>query len=149
VSPSSIIVTLFEGDPYTLWNVRDLARHTGLQVERSFRFQAGAYPGYKHSRTLGVVKGKNGEEGGGWRGEERSARSYIFVRKGEGSITIGQAAAKKRREESSDDEEQQENVGMMDEGMGDGESVDSENDGGGEEWDGIDNEQGLETSDER
>ncbi|KAM7197696.1 protein of unknown function (DUF2431) domain containing protein [Rhypophila sp. PSN 637] len=79
----SIIVTLFEGEPYTLWNVRDLARHSGLQVERSFKFQAGAYPGYSHVRTLGVLRDKKSGEitGGGWKGEERSARSYVFVRK--------------------------------------------------------------------
>lgn len=82
-SVSSIIVTLFEGEPYTLWNIRDLARHAGLQVEKSFRFQAQAYPGYSHARTLGAVRRKNGEVGGGWKGEERSARSYVFVRKGE------------------------------------------------------------------
>jgi 25S rRNA (uracil2634-N3)-methyltransferase len=63
----SIIVTLFEGEPYTLWNVRDLARHSGLQVERSFRFQASAYPDYHHARTLGVVRNKQGEIGAGGR----------------------------------------------------------------------------------
>ncbi|KAL9128668.1 MAG: hypothetical protein Q9217_002696 [Psora testacea] len=68
-----IIVTIFEGEPYDLWNVRDLARHVGLKVERSFRFQASAYPGYKHARTLGNIEG-----GGGWKGEERPARTYIF-----------------------------------------------------------------------
>jgi len=77
----SIVVTLFEGEPYTLWNIRDLGRHAGLQVERSFRFQAPAYPGYRHARTLGVVKNKKGEAGGGWKGEDRPARSYVFVRK--------------------------------------------------------------------
>jgi len=77
----SIVVTLFEGEPYTLWNIRDLGRHSGLQVERSFRFQAPAYPGYRHARTLGVVKDKKGEAGGGWKGEDRPARSYVFVRK--------------------------------------------------------------------
>ncbi|KAI1457747.1 hypothetical protein F4805DRAFT_163867 [Annulohypoxylon moriforme] len=77
----TIVVTLFEGEPYTLWNIRDLARHSGLQVERSFRFQAAAYPGYHHARTLGVVKSKSGEVGGGWKGEDRAARSYVFVRK--------------------------------------------------------------------
>ncbi len=77
----SIVVTLFEAEPYTLWNIRDLGRHSGLQVERSFRFQASAYPGYHHARTLGVVKNKRGEVGGSWRGEDRSARSYVFVRK--------------------------------------------------------------------
>jgi len=98
---SSIIVTLFEGEPYTLWNIRDLGRHSGLEVKRSWRFQAAAYPGYRHARTLGVVKGRDGESGGGWKGEERAARSYEFVRKGEG-VVMGVGKAK--REESSDDE---------------------------------------------
>ncbi|KAL1894696.1 hypothetical protein Sste5346_005669 [Sporothrix stenoceras] len=88
----SVVVTLFEGEPYTLWNIRDLARHAGLQVERSFRFQFSAYPGYHHARTLGVVRvGGSGAEGEGsaeastsaWKGEDRAARSYIFVRKDE------------------------------------------------------------------
>jgi 25S rRNA (uracil2634-N3)-methyltransferase len=79
----SVIVTLFEGDPYTLWNIRDLGRHAGLAVERSFRFHAAAYPGYHHARTLGVIRDKAGNAGGGWKGEERASRSYIFVRKGD------------------------------------------------------------------
>ncbi|KAJ4304165.1 hypothetical protein N0V88_001775 [Collariella sp. IMI 366227] len=61
----TIIVTLFEGEPYTLWNVRDLARHAGLQVERSFKFVAGVYPGYGHARTLGVGAKEGAEEGAG------------------------------------------------------------------------------------
>jgi len=107
-STSSIIVTLFEGEPYTLWNIRDLGRHAGLQVERSFKFQARAYPGYKHARTLGVIKGKNGEGGAGWRGEERSARSYVFVRKGEG-IPVGNGTEKKRKLDENSDEEDDSN----------------------------------------
>lgn len=96
----TLIVTLFEGEPYTLWNVRDLARHSGLQVERSFRFQASAYPGYHHARTLGVVKNKQGDVGGGWKGEDRAARSYVFVRKDE----VPKAVSKKRKR-SGDDED--------------------------------------------
>ena len=69
----SIIVTIFEGEPYDLWNIRDLARHVGLKVGRSFKFQASAYPSYKHARTLGNIEG-----GGGWKGEDRPARTYIF-----------------------------------------------------------------------
>ncbi|KAH0495417.1 hypothetical protein TgHK011_008973 [Trichoderma gracile] len=67
----SVVVTLFEGEPYTLWNIRDLGRHAGLQLERSFRFQAAAYPGYHHARTFGVVRNKKGEEsrGAGGAGE--------------------------------------------------------------------------------
>lgn len=94
----TVIVTLFEGEPYTLWNVRDLARHSGLQVERSFRFQASAYPGYHHARTLGVVKNKQGDVGGGWKGEDRAARSYVFVRKDE----VSKAVSKKRKRSSED-----------------------------------------------
>lgn len=105
---SSIIVTLFDGEPYTLWNIRDLARHSGLQVEKSFKFQAKAYPGYKHARTLGVVKSKNGEAGGGWKGEERKARSYVFVRKGDKAVP-GVVGKSETGSSESDDDENDEN----------------------------------------
>jgi 25S rRNA (uracil2634-N3)-methyltransferase len=104
----AILVTLFEGQPYELWNIRDLARHSGLIVRRSFAFKADAYPGYSHARTLGVVKKGGGaqvhrknagtdvegdgddeedgddEDGGrevsetAWKGELRAARTYEF-----------------------------------------------------------------------
>ncbi|RGP70817.1 hypothetical protein FSPOR_3837 [Fusarium sporotrichioides] len=101
---AAIVITLFEGEPYTLWNVRDLARHAGLQVERSFRFQARAYPGYKHARTLGVVRNAKGEVSeSGWKGEERASRSFVFKRKEDIVSVVG----KKRRkdDDSSDDED--------------------------------------------
>ncbi|KAE9378956.1 hypothetical protein N431DRAFT_325630 [Stipitochalara longipes BDJ] len=120
---SSIIVTLFEGEPYTLWNIRDLGRHSGLEVKRSWRFQASAYPEYRHARTLGVVKGRNGESGGGWKGEERAARSYEFVRKGEG-VVLGVGKAK--REESSEDEDQGDESLADDENQEQDESLDGE-----------------------
>ncbi|KAL8772614.1 MAG: hypothetical protein Q9209_002275 [Squamulea sp. 1 TL-2023] len=72
----SIIITIFEGEPYSLWNIRDLARHVDLKVGRSFKFQAEAYPGYKHARTLGNIEG-----GRGWKGEDRESRTYIFEKK--------------------------------------------------------------------
>lgn len=118
----TIIVTLFEGEPYTLWNVRDLARHAGLQVERSFRFVAAVYPGYAHARTLGVVRNKKGEvAGSAWKGETRAARSFVFVRKGEGEgDTAGFGRGKKRRrgDGSDDDESEDEDdeLGEADEG---------------------------------
>ncbi|CAH0022936.1 unnamed protein product [Clonostachys rhizophaga] len=106
----TIVVTLFEGEPYTLWNVRDLARHAGLQVDRSFRFQAAAYPGYRHARTLGVVKARSGEDGGGWKGEERAARSYVFVRKGDTPLPFGASrvntSKKRRRGQDEDDSDE-------------------------------------------
>ncbi|PNP38042.1 hypothetical protein TGAM01_v204783 [Trichoderma gamsii] len=97
----SIVVTLFESEPYTLWNIRDLGRHAGLQLERSFRFQATAYPGYHHARTFGVVRNKKGDESSaGWKGEERPARSYVFMRKEE---VEDQAKNKKKRKRGGDD----------------------------------------------
>ncbi|KAH7359756.1 hypothetical protein BKA66DRAFT_368364, partial [Pyrenochaeta sp. MPI-SDFR-AT-0127] len=68
-----IIVTLFEGEPYTLWNVRDLARHAGLKVVESWKFDWAQYPEYHHVRTLGAIEG-----GGAWKGEDRDARMYVF-----------------------------------------------------------------------
>ncbi|KAA6412281.1 MAG: 25S rRNA (uridine-N(3))-methyltransferase [Lasallia pustulata] len=93
----SIVVTVFEGEPYELWNIRDLARHVGLRVGRSFKFQSKAYPGYKHARTLGNIEG-----GGGWKGEDRSARTYILERNN-GAETQG--SHKRKRATSEDDDE--------------------------------------------
>lgn len=103
----TIIVTLFESEPYTLWNIRDLARHSDLEVQRSFKFQAEAYPGYSHSRTLGNIEG-----GGGWKGEDRAARSYIFQAKAIGPIfqqpqdrRTADGKKRKRDDDSSSDED--------------------------------------------
>lgn len=106
----SVIVTLFEGEPYTLWNIRDLARHSDLAVKESFKFQAKAYPGYHHARTLGVVKNKKGEAAEkAWKGEERPARSYVFVGKDDvpKPPAPGQGKGKKRKAESDDEEEEE------------------------------------------
>jgi len=92
-------VTLFEGEPYTLWNIRDLARHAGLCVARSFEFRAEAYPGYRHARTLGNIK--NGGEGA-WRGEERSARTYEFTLK-EGGIQAENGVKRRKRDHDESD----------------------------------------------
>ncbi|KKY20088.1 hypothetical protein UCRPC4_g04220 [Phaeomoniella chlamydospora] len=76
-----IILSVFEGEPYSLWNVRDLARHSGYKVIESFRFPWEAYPSYKHARTVGDIQGRERDDGkrsGAWRGEEREARMYVF-----------------------------------------------------------------------
>lgn len=91
---------MFEGEPYDLWNVRDLARHVGLSVSRSFKFQASAYPGYKHARTLGNIEG-----GGGWKGEDRPARTYVFeTNNHEGGKPMRDKKKQKTSEEGSEDE---------------------------------------------
>ena len=96
----SILVTVFEGEPYELWNVRDLGRHVGLKVERSFKFQAAPYPGYKHARTLGNIKG-----GGGWKGEDRAARTFIFKKQEEDEGDAQPKRMGERPDESTDDED--------------------------------------------
>lgn len=93
----TIVVTLFEGEPYTLWNVKDLARHSELEVVRSFKFVSDAYPGYSHARTLGNIEGE-----GGWKGEEREARSFIFRVKG---IDDGRPPKRKRKKGDDDSDE--------------------------------------------
>jgi len=91
VRKGQILVTLFEGEPYTLWNIRDLARHCGLKVVESFRFPWEAYPGYAHARTIGeITRGKDraaeGKRRGAWRGEERDARCFVLeVKEEQGS----------------------------------------------------------------
>lgn len=92
------MLTVFEGEPYELWNVRDLARHIGLKVGRSFKFQADAYPGYEHVRTIGNIKG-----GGGWKGEDRAARTYIIeLKDGE---EVQRKMGKRKRGDSGEDED--------------------------------------------
>lgn len=97
-SSGSIVLTVFEGEPYELWNVRDLARHSGLKVGRSFKFQADAYPGYEHARTIGNIKG-----GGGWNGEDRAARTYIIELK-DGEEVQGKIGKRKRGDSDEDDD---------------------------------------------
>ena len=100
LAPSgSILITVFEGEPYELWNVRDLGRHVGLKVERSFRFQAAAYPGYKHARTLGNIEG-----GGGWKGEDRAARTFIFKKQEDDEEGVQPKRKSGRSNDSSDDD---------------------------------------------
>jgi 25S rRNA (uracil2634-N3)-methyltransferase len=96
--PGQILVTIFEGEPYTLWNIRDLARHAGLRVVQSFKFPWSNYPGYAHARTLGDIEAKKGGGRGGWKGDERDARTFIFEAKDvevDSGVAAGGSSAKK------------------------------------------------------
>ncbi|OJJ68771.1 hypothetical protein ASPBRDRAFT_199189 [Aspergillus brasiliensis CBS 101740] len=113
VEPGQILVSMFEGEPYTLWNIKDLARHAGLQVVTSFRFPWASYKEYSHARTLGNIEGKDGGRGG-WRGEDRDARMYVFevkqedhpaIRRNAPSSKPGQTARKKRPRDASDSDD--------------------------------------------
>jgi 25S rRNA (uracil2634-N3)-methyltransferase len=48
-----IIVSLKNGVPYDLWDIRTLAKGAGLALDRSFEFIPSDYKGYAHRRTLG------------------------------------------------------------------------------------------------
>jgi 25S rRNA (uracil2634-N3)-methyltransferase len=101
----TILVTLFEAEPYTLWNIRDLARHAGLVVLRSWKFERDVYPLYRHARTVGVVKTKTGDVSDtAWKGEERPARTYEFGLK-EGQGTVPNGDRKRKGVESSDEDD--------------------------------------------
>ncbi|KAL4950387.1 hypothetical protein BDW69DRAFT_57948 [Aspergillus filifer] len=100
--PGQILVTLFEGEPYTLWNIRDLARHAGLKVVTSFKFPWACYRGYSHARTLGEIEGKDGGRGG-WRGEDREARMYMFEKKTDDNAPAKASGKRKKRQADSDD----------------------------------------------
>lgn len=107
--PGQILVTLFESEPYTLWNIKDLARHAGLKVVTSFRFPWGSYEGYSHARTLGHIEGKHGGPGG-WKGEEREARMYVFEAKQDDNQVPARkpdtnAKQKKRARDESDSDD--------------------------------------------
>lgn len=104
--PGQILVTLFEGEPYTLWNIKDLARHAGLKVVTSFRFPWASYQGYSHARTLGHIEGKHGGRGG-WKGEDRDARMYVFELKDDHATAQfkADASAKKRSRNESDSDD--------------------------------------------
>ncbi|EXJ83826.1 hypothetical protein A1O1_07453 [Capronia coronata CBS 617.96] len=104
-----ILVTLFEGEPYTLWNIRDLARHCGLKVVESFKFPWSAYPGYQHARTIGdITSGKDrsdeGKRKGAWRGEERDARCYVLADQ-DAATDVPPSGKKNKRKHSDDDED--------------------------------------------
>ncbi|KAI9037368.1 25S rRNA (uracil2634-N3)-methyltransferase [Aspergillus affinis] len=110
--PGQILVTMFEGEPYTLWNIRDLARHAGLRVVTSFKFPWSSYKDYSHARTIGDIEGKHGGRGG-WRGEDRDARMYVFevkqedhpapMRNPKSSGKNGSAGRKRSRDASESD----------------------------------------------
>ncbi|KAJ4302654.1 hypothetical protein N0V90_001543 [Kalmusia sp. IMI 367209] len=74
-----VLVCLFEGEPYTLWNVKDLGRHVGLRVVESYAFAWEEYPGYAHVRTLGRLRevGRGEERRGGreWEGKGQQEKS--------------------------------------------------------------------------
>ncbi|OLL25103.1 25S rRNA (uridine-N(3))-methyltransferase [Neolecta irregularis DAH-3] len=89
----TVVISLADTLPYTLWNIKSLARNTGLRLRTSRKFDGSMYPGYAHQCTIGERKHS-------WKGEERSARMWIFERD-----IDEQTDNLKRKKHSSDDDD--------------------------------------------
>ena len=114
-----LVIALFDGEPYHTWDIRALARSHGWRVQRSGKLDWEAFKGYKHARTLGNVRRKattttttaaagggrtedkpaeeeEKVERGGWKGEERPAKLWIFE-KDDGKKLNAPGKKKKRK----------------------------------------------------
>ncbi|KND04499.1 uncharacterized protein SPPG_00227 [Spizellomyces punctatus DAOM BR117] len=106
-----IHVTLKQGDPYDLWDVKEQAKRTGILIcSRSFEFDARLYEGYTHRRTIGFTEGLSAAAN-----EEihsKGSRTYVFLLKTDtGSSqkrkasSDGLPSVKRRRDSHSEDDE--------------------------------------------
>ncbi|KAK9456569.1 hypothetical protein V1511DRAFT_494696 [Dipodascopsis uninucleata] len=89
-----IVISLFEGLPYSLWNLKELALSCGLNTIRSGKFVWDHYLGYKHRRTSGVGDTTK-------KANERAARMFIFQRK---NATVEREKRNKKRKRSTEDD---------------------------------------------
>ncbi|KAI9014742.1 hypothetical protein BC832DRAFT_537198 [Gaertneriomyces semiglobifer] len=73
-----IHITLKEGSPYDLWDIKRQAKETRLLAcTRSFRFAPELYKEYAHRRTIGFAEGLSKEDN-----EEilkKGSRTYVFT----------------------------------------------------------------------
>ena len=69
----TVILTVFEGEPYDSWNVKGLAKSLGFKVVRSSFFDWTLYPEYHHRRTNSMKDTTKPAH-------ERNARMYIFTK---------------------------------------------------------------------
>ncbi|KAK9326335.1 hypothetical protein V1517DRAFT_267580 [Lipomyces orientalis] len=67
----TVVVTIFDGPPYSLWNLKDLAKASGFETVRSGKFVWDHYEDYKHRKTSGMGETTK-------KSQERDARTYIF-----------------------------------------------------------------------
>lgn len=79
-SNGEIHITIKSGLPYDDWNVKKLAKSTGLLlVKTTMSFSPDNYPGYVHRRTLGYKDGQSKNDN-----EEiiiKNPKTIILVRK--------------------------------------------------------------------
>lgn len=75
-----IHITIKTCKPYDLWDVKSLAKSTGvLAVKSSFRFLPEDFPGYEHRRTLGFKEGVS--KSGNAEINRADPRTFVIVRR--------------------------------------------------------------------
>jgi 25S rRNA (uracil2634-N3)-methyltransferase len=92
---------LFEAEPYTLWNIRDLASHAGLVVMRSWKVERDVYQLYRHGKLVGLVEKKAGEVSDtAWKAEKRATGTSEFgLKDGQGNMLVTSKKRKARVEQ--------------------------------------------------
>ena len=87
----SVLISLLDQPPYTLWNVPKLATRppsllpgTSLSqprytLLRSFEFRPDLWPGYEHRRTLGFKEGLSKGDNEEIKGRKGRARTWEFT----------------------------------------------------------------------
>ncbi|KAI5952677.1 hypothetical protein KGF54_003544 [Candida jiufengensis] len=90
-----IILTVFEGEPYSSWGIKIIAREQNYKVEQSGRFEWGMFPEYHHKRT-------NSSQDTTKPANERDARLYVFEKRVETDDKNGKNS--KKKEDDSDSE---------------------------------------------
>lgn len=86
-----VILSLFDGEPYSSWGVKILGRSEGFRVDRSAKFDWPLYPEYHHRRT-------NSTRDTTKPAAERDARIYIFEK-----FDKKEADEKERRRRNDED----------------------------------------------
>ncbi|KAK9461425.1 uncharacterized protein V1516DRAFT_675913 [Lipomyces oligophaga] len=66
-----VVISLFEGSPYSLWDIKGLAKAGGFESIRSGKFIWQNYPSYNHRKTSGIGDTTK-------KSSERDARMFIF-----------------------------------------------------------------------
>lgn len=95
-----LVVTMKSGQPYDQWQIKRLAKSTGvLFCQKSFFFLPEMFPGYAHRRSLGFQPGLSAAENEEIKGKD--CRTYIFTC---GLDNFVQPTKKQRAAVSSDDE---------------------------------------------
>lgn len=66
-----VYITIWSGEPYDSWDVRQIARRCGFVCICSFKFKRDAYAHYQHTKTKRGIKS----------GFEKPAKTFVFATK--------------------------------------------------------------------